>query len=205
MKTDEDKIVAEKKYGKQELKAIRSKQALLDAAAALFREKKIADVGVREISAAAGVTTGTFYHYFESKDDILDALYQKRDQQFEVIFEELYAKPPYTDGIVRFFEENLSALVETDGIDFTMHRMFVMRKKSDPDMNLTKGMEKLIELAKKNGEIAPAYDSKETAEFFFMLFRGVVYDWCITEENKRQSLKKMERKAMQCAVRAFER
>ena len=72
-------------------------------------------------------------------------------------------------------------------------------------MNLTKGMEKLIELAKENGEIAPAYDSKETAELFFMLFRGVVYDWCITEEDERQSLKKMERKAMQCAVRAFER
>ena len=205
MTADEQKYISQKKYGKQELKAMRSKQALLDAAAALFREKKINDVGVREISKMAGVTTGTFYHYFESKDDILDALYKNRDRQFEAVFEKLYKKPPYTSGIIRFFEENLSALVEADGIDFTFHRMFVMQKKSDPDMFLSKGMEKLIELAKENGEIAEKYDSRETSEFFFMLFRGVVYDWCITEEDKRQPLGKLEKSAMQCAIRAFER
>jgi AcrR family transcriptional regulator len=47
---------------------------LLTAAAALFAARGFSDVGVADISALAGVATGTFYRYFPSKDDVLTQL-----------------------------------------------------------------------------------------------------------------------------------
>lgn len=194
----------EKALGKQELKAMRSRQALIDAATKLFRGKDIDSVGVREISAMAGVTTGTFYHYFDSKNSILDAIYLKRDEQFEEILDKYSEKPPFSDGIICFFKDYMAPLVEMDGVDYTMHRMFVLRRKSPEHFKLTQGVVKLVELAIKNGELDSRYNSSEIADFMFVLFRGVVYDWCITENGSVDLPEKVEN-ALTYAIRAFKK
>jgi len=47
---------------------VANRQAILDAAARLFREHGFGGVGVAEISRAAGFTHGGFYRHFESKE-----------------------------------------------------------------------------------------------------------------------------------------
>lgn len=64
---------------RQQEKARLSREKLLAAADELFARQKISEVGVRDIASKAGVTTGTFYHYFTGKDDILDQIYRNRD------------------------------------------------------------------------------------------------------------------------------
>jgi len=51
-----------------------TRQALLDAAAALFAERGYHEVGVPDIVRAAGVSQGTFYQYFSHRRDVLVAL-----------------------------------------------------------------------------------------------------------------------------------
>lgn len=51
-------------------RARRSRQALLDAAAALFEVDGYDAVGTPEIAAAAGVAVGTFYRYFTDKHEV---------------------------------------------------------------------------------------------------------------------------------------
>jgi AcrR family transcriptional regulator len=43
---------------------------ILDAARALFTEKQYADVSLREITEAAGVTKGALYHHFPTKEEL---------------------------------------------------------------------------------------------------------------------------------------
>ena len=50
-----------------------TRQRIVEAAAAAFRERGVADVGVAEIMRRAGLTHGGFYAHFESKDDLLAA------------------------------------------------------------------------------------------------------------------------------------
>ncbi|TKK88762.1 TetR/AcrR family transcriptional regulator [Herbidospora galbida] len=51
------------------------RQRLLSAATRLFAEKGFESTSVQEIVAAAGVTKGAMYHYFDSKDDLLQEIY----------------------------------------------------------------------------------------------------------------------------------
>jgi AcrR family transcriptional regulator len=53
---------------------------LVHAAIELFYSHGFQAVGVDQIIAAAGVTKTTFYKHFESKDDLLVAAIQQRDE-----------------------------------------------------------------------------------------------------------------------------
>jgi AcrR family transcriptional regulator len=47
---------------------------ILDIAQALFYQKGYENTSVAEIIHAVGIAKGTFYHYFQTKDDLLDML-----------------------------------------------------------------------------------------------------------------------------------
>src|SRR6516165_1155189 len=48
-----------------------TRQRIVEAAAAAFRERGVADVGIAEIMRRAGLTHGGFYAHFDSKEDLL--------------------------------------------------------------------------------------------------------------------------------------
>ncbi len=50
---------------------------LIDTAQSLFSEKGYGATPVSEIIEAAGIAKGTFYHYFKSKEDLLDQLVER--------------------------------------------------------------------------------------------------------------------------------
>jgi AcrR family transcriptional regulator len=53
------------------------RQRLLSAATRLFAERGFERTSVQEIVDAAGVTKGAMYHYFTSKDDLLQEIYAR--------------------------------------------------------------------------------------------------------------------------------
>ncbi|HRQ37642.1 MAG TPA: TetR/AcrR family transcriptional regulator [Chloroflexota bacterium] len=59
---------------------------ILDAARTLFTEKQYADVSLREITEAAGVTKGALYHHFATKEELyLQTVYRCLDEVKETI------------------------------------------------------------------------------------------------------------------------
>lgn len=59
---------------------------LLDAATAVFAEKGVGATTVSDVTTAAGVAKGTFYLYFESKEQLVVAL---RDRFFDGLLDEV--------------------------------------------------------------------------------------------------------------------
>ncbi len=55
---------------------------ILDAAAALFVEKGVAVTSIDDIVERAGVAKGTFYHYFQDRAGMLEALRERYAQDF---------------------------------------------------------------------------------------------------------------------------
>lgn len=52
-------------------------QRLLEVARQLFAEQGFERTSVQDVVSAAGVTKGAMYHYFDSKDDLLAAIYAR--------------------------------------------------------------------------------------------------------------------------------
>ena len=59
----------------------RKREAILAAALGLFAERGFHGTAVPPIAEQAGVGTGTIYRYFESKEDLVNALYQEWKQK----------------------------------------------------------------------------------------------------------------------------
>ncbi|MDQ0779022.1 AcrR family transcriptional regulator [Streptomyces aurantiacus] len=55
---------------------------IMDAAEALFTRKGIAETKIEEITALAGVSKGTFYLYFKTKDEAAAALWERYMDNF---------------------------------------------------------------------------------------------------------------------------
>ena len=76
---------------------------LLDIALALFAERGVENVSIKDLSAEAQVASGLLYHYFRSKEDLLAAVFQKHNPlpEFETIVKELSGLPA-RDGLLHF-------------------------------------------------------------------------------------------------------
>lgn len=68
------------------------KDQLLEAASDLFLENGYRDTSVNSIVESVGVSKGTFYYYFDSKEDVLDGLVEKFGEPIYRKIDEIIAK-----------------------------------------------------------------------------------------------------------------
>lgn len=64
------------------------REALLDAAAAMFAAGGYAGTSIRDIAGAVGMLPGSMYYHFRSKEDLLLAVYHKGVARFEAAIDE---------------------------------------------------------------------------------------------------------------------
>ncbi len=68
------------------------REALLDAAAAMFAAKGYDGTSIRDIAGAVGMLPGSLYYHFKSKEDLLIAVYRKGVARFEAAIDEALGK-----------------------------------------------------------------------------------------------------------------
>lgn len=145
--------------GKRLNKQIAKNNQLLDAAYQLFLEQGFESVSIQEIADRAGVAKGTFYLYFQDKEDLrrhiiakksnelfqraLDALYQTNITEFEdqIIF--------IIDYVTDILAQNLEALklIEKD-LSLGVFSQQIGEIFNDQQVNIVKI---LVKGAEKNG------------------------------------------------------
>lgn len=190
---------------RQQEKAKLSREKLMAAADELFARQKISEVGVRDIAARAGVTTGTFYHYFTGKDDILDQIYRSRDADMGGMLHDLAQDTDsYCMKIQSFFVDKLAGTVLSDGREFICYRVFRMRKHSSDENSLYIGMQELIRKAINAGEFRGDVSAKEINDYLFVVFRGVLYEWCLCTADQAFSLAERMERLIGYALKSFQ-
>ncbi len=103
--------------GLRERKRQRTRQALINAAMRLFKEKGYEQTTVAEIAAAADVSTKTFFNHFASKDEVLFPHLSARIEDALAIIEQRKPAENISDVLMRAMEHMLADAVrdELDG------------------------------------------------------------------------------------------
>jgi TetR/AcrR family transcriptional repressor of nem operon len=76
-----------------------SRSRLLNAALKVVRSKGYTATRVEDLCAEAGVTKGSFFHHFKSKDDLVLAAVAHWDEVTGSLFEAARGKEQYEPGL----------------------------------------------------------------------------------------------------------
>lgn len=94
---------------KQPERTAKTKQALIDSFWELYKEKSIEKITVREITSNAGFYRSTFYEYFGSVYDVLEAIENDLMDKFSETLPRLFVTASLQEAfshIIKLYEEN---------------------------------------------------------------------------------------------------
>jgi AcrR family transcriptional regulator len=101
--------------GKREQTKLANRQAILDAARAVFREMGFEAATVRDIIRRTGLSVGAFYNYYRSKEEVIAALADDGARRFRPILHAEYLKASdfesYLRGAITAYFEFVAAEV----------------------------------------------------------------------------------------------
>lgn len=85
------------------------REEILNACFTSFAQRGYAAVTMRDLARVSGVSTGSLYHYFSTKDDIFKQMFRQLVQQDTIrVTEQLfdYSLPQRSEALLLFLREN---------------------------------------------------------------------------------------------------
>lgn len=173
------------KMTKRKLQAIASRKHILETAMELAVDKGFTQVSIQDICKKAGVSTGAFYHYFKSKEEVVLAWYEGSDARYrEEIIPSLMAEQDKSveEKIVKYLFEMALYAEETGVMNITQlyraqlgvdNTSFIYGERALPE-----GLLNLILEGQNKGEFCKNIQAEEIKEDLLIIMRGSILHWC---------------------------
>ena len=163
-----------------------SKDKIIGTAIAIIKENGADAVTVRKVCSAAGLSIGTFYHYFRDKDDLL--MHFLRETAFD---QELDAPVSDVPGRITELYMRLVDRYMDLGLDF-MKSFYSTGNRSlsasmgEVDGKFTAGTvmercEEEMNIALETGYIKNGTDIHTVCMDICTIVKGCVFEWCLND------------------------
>lgn len=182
--------MGKEKSGKRKEQAAETKKKLYESAEKLFREHDFTEVSVDSIVEEAGVSKGTFYVHFVSKDALIASFisdYATRiDLNYKTFLDSLPPDIPASDVLLAMCGKIADVLVDTIGYKM-MQTVYQLQLTRTVDMDAIKGYNRelykmfndILEQGVRRGEFKIELPLEALSRHFVMAIRGLCYEWCI--------------------------
>lgn len=176
-------------------KAQRTRQRLLDSARRVFEENSFSDARISDIADSAGLSVGTFYTYFESKEAIF---YELAKEVFEGMFPSsrvrnsegerpltresaLEAIARSNEHFIRFYQENrlINAAIESA----STYVPEIKQYRKDLRRSSVRRSASAIRRLQESGLVDKDLDPDITAFALVSMISNFVYFWVVYEEE----------------------
>ncbi len=158
-----------------------TREHILKAAIDLFSRKGFENTSVESITRRAKIAKGTFYNFFEKKEDVLlyflDREYSKSEEEIE---HKLSSKQTFLDQI----ELSIAAYIKHIFPEKEFTKVLIKERigkigtgKNKNELHLMQALSQSIDMAKQRKEITRAIDSSRLAEMIFALYTMYVIYW----------------------------
>jgi AcrR family transcriptional regulator len=167
-----------------------TKKRLFECAEKLFQQYEYRDVSVESITKAAGVTKGTFYVHFESKDALYIALFstyvEHLDLDYTTFLKNLPSDLSASDTLMAFVSKIIDLMVDKVGYD-NLRTVYKLQLTNALDMQTITGYNRdiyklfgnILDRGIQRGEFKTAMPTKDLTRHFVTAIRGLIYEWCI--------------------------
>ena len=98
---------------------------ILDAAVATFSRRGFHQTTIEDIRLEAGLSRGAVYHYFKSKEDIIDGIRERSAQQAADIFTEATGSEDVGSTLERLIDSTMANMVSATSVEANRLAMFL--------------------------------------------------------------------------------
>ncbi len=168
-------------------KSAHTKDKIYKAGRDLMRQYGYDGVTVKMITESAQVSVGTFYHFFHSKEDLLNRVSKTANELFSFPEDLNYDSADCKSTIIEFYR-GFCDFMEKQGPDYIIEIMggtrgnktLVMRNR-----NYRTYMINILNGFKQAGKIKAECDVDKAEEMMMALLLGIMYQWGV-EGGKRK-------------------
>ena len=159
-----------------------TRQKVFDAALMVFRRDGMAQARIEDIASAAGVSRGTFYVHFPTKEDVLAQLLRESEVAVVAHIDALPDDAPILDvmaatarGIAEQWQDDPSLLPD---IGVVALRLTATQLDDIPNLHPVQGaLEPRFAAAVERGELQAMIPSALLAQFFLVSLFGAALAW----------------------------
>ncbi|MET9535075.1 MULTISPECIES: ScbR family autoregulator-binding transcription factor [unclassified Streptomyces] len=156
---------------KQE-RAVRTRQAILAAACAVFEQRGYEAATITEILKVAGVTKGALYFHFDSKDTLAQGVLGEQDQRITIPPQSTKVQELVDTSLVHAYRVRTNLLVRA-GVRLSLDQRIDGLDRSGPFLRWRDATLNLLDAAMEQGELLPHVVTTETADIFVGAFAGL--------------------------------
>lgn len=156
---------------------ITTKEEIIKIAVSLFKENGFEHTSITEICKALNVTRGSFYHHFDSKNELLLFWFTHNTQRF-VQFDCAISSPK---AILKKFILDYASLITSIGKGLMYYVFMAELELKGEHFYIYYGereeFKSLVDLAKQKGEITSLIETEQLMDMFSAAFLGTVVLW----------------------------
>ncbi|APX73202.1 TetR/AcrR family transcriptional regulator [Companilactobacillus allii] len=168
---------------KRELAAATTRENLLETAENLLQQKGYEKMSVSDITKASGVAKGTFYNYFDKKEDIIFELNKRHMHNLSGQLIELSQGKP--DESIRYYLNNFLQTIVDSKVNMARQWVrFITASSNQEKWQYDKGLlKKLINHLIDNGKLKQNTPVDDLTSLLITEVYGIILSWCITPET----------------------
>ena len=162
-----------------------TREKIIDAAWKLFYRQGYDDTTVEEIIEESGTSRGSFYHYFQGKDDLLSTLADVFDQKYEALMATIDPEMDRFDQLMYLNRELFAMLENSISLDLAARlyssQLVTRGDKSLMDHNRIyyRLLRQIVLQGQERGEIAKHRSVSDLVKRYTLCERALLYDWCL--------------------------
>lgn len=166
-------------------KQARQRTKIIESVIPLIASEDFERISVAELCQAAGISIGTFYHYFAKKTDLLIGMLWIIDEDLEENVFPLLTNKEEMENL-RVFAHGWASHIQKNGLERAKLISTINPESNEFVENERVSVQKIrqiFESAQKKGQIGTQFSSEELTEYFLLMLRSVSTDWSRREGN----------------------
>lgn len=186
-----------------------TKGRIVSAAWKLFYEQGYENTTVEDIIFESETSKGSFYHYFNGKDDLLGSLSMIFDDKYEELKDTLDDTMAATEKLAYLTHELFYMIDNSVSIELLAKllssQLVTHGEKHLLDRSRTyfKMLSQIIRTGQDRGELRDDMTVNEIVKAYAMFERALMYDWCLS--NGEYSLSKYGEQLVPIFLKGFKK